>query len=341
MVLEVCLPCRLALSLALTAILFPSPLRSQTDEVHVIPRDVHPPKSDGNATAGSPDSAFQNTKPLRADVSLVLVPVTVRDAMNRPVVDLKTDNFRVFEENQQQDLRLCWKEDSPISVGVILDFSKSMSNKIEMETAAVREFFNNANSQDDYFVVAVSDRPHVIADSSDSFDELQRRMATTVPDGNTALLDGIYVGLKKMRTARYPRRALLIISDGGDNHSYYNNKKIKRMAEEADVMIYAIGIFDNMPVPVFKTIEEKLGQHLLTEITELTGGFTIAADNREKLPAVAGTISRALREQYILAYRPKNRAHDGKWKKIKVQVMGLERLFPLHVDYKKGYISPG
>jgi Ca-activated chloride channel homolog len=336
MVLEVGLPSRLALSLALTAILLPCSLRSQTDEVHVVPRDVHPPKTDSSA-----DPALQNTKPLRADVSLVLVPVTVRDAMNRPVVDLKTDNFQVFEENQQQDLRLCWKEDSPISVGVILDFSKSMSNKIEMETAAVREFFNNANSQDDYFVVAVSDRPHLIADSSDSFDELQRRMATTVPDGNTALLDGIYVGLKKMRTARYPRRALLIISDGGDNHSYYNTKKIKRMAQEADVMIYAIGIFDNMPVPVFKTIEEKLGEHLLTEITELTGGFTIAADNREKLPEIAGAISRALREQYILAYRPKNQTHDGKWKKIKVQVMGLERFFPLHVDYKKGYISPG
>jgi Ca-activated chloride channel homolog len=336
MFLEVCLPSRLTLSVALTAVLFPAALWSQTDEVHVIPRDVHPPKSEGNA-----DPALQNTKPLRTDVSLVLVPVTVRDAMNRPIVDLKTDNFKLFEENQQQDLRHCWKEDAPISVGVILDFSKSMSNKIEMETAAVREFFNNANSQDDYFVVAISDRPHLIADSSDSFDELQRRMATTVPDGNTALLDGIYVGLKKMRTARYSRRALLIISDGGDNHSYYNTKKIKRMAQEADVMIYAIGIFDNMPVPVFKTIEEKLGQHLLTEITELTGGFTIAADNREKLPEIAGTISRTLREQYVLAYRPKNQPHDGKWKKIKVQVMGLERLLPLHVDYKKGYISPG
>ena len=124
MFFEVCLPSRLALSFALTAVLFPAALWSQTDEVHVIPRDVHPPKSDGNA-----DPA---TKPLRTDVSLVLVPVTVRDAMNRPIVDLKTDNFKVFEENQQQDLRLCWKEDAPISVGVILDFSKSMSNKIEM-----------------------------------------------------------------------------------------------------------------------------------------------------------------------------------------------------------------
>jgi len=341
MFLEVGLPSRLALSLVLTVIIFPSSLRSQTDEVHVIPRDVHPPNSDGYATTGNADPALQNTKPLRTDVSLVLVPVTVRDAMNRPVVTLKTDNFKVFEENQPQDLRLCWKEDSPISVGVILDFSKSMSNKIEMETAAVREFFSNANSQDDYFVIAISDRPHLIADSTDSFDELQRRMATTVPDGNTALLDGIYVGLRKMRTARYTRRALLIISDGGDNHSYYNTKQIKRMAKEADVMIYSIGIFDNMPIPVFKTIEEKLGQHLLTEISELTGGFTIAADNREKLPEIAGTISRALREQYILAYRPKNQTHDGKWKKIKVQVMGFESSFPLHVDYKKGYISPG
>jgi Ca-activated chloride channel family protein len=166
-------------------------------------------------------------------------------------------------------------------------------------------------------------------------------MAETVPDGNTALLDGIYVGLKKMNSARYSRRALLIVSDGGDNHSYYNAKKIKRLAEEADVMIYSIGLFDNMPVPVFKTIEEKLGQSLLTGISELTGGFTLAADKREKVPEIAAEISRALREQYVLAYRPKHALHDGKWKKIKVQLVAPQGSSPLRVDYKRGYISPG
>lgn len=329
---------RFTVSFLLAFLCFIPSLRSQTDEVHIIPRKVEHPKDNRSGKQGS---SLLDAQPLRADVNLVLVPVTVRDAQNRPVLDLQQNNFNLFENKDQQDLQYFSKEDSPISVGVILDFSKSMSNKLDVERLAVQEFFNNANSQDDYFVIAVSDRPHLIADSTDSIDDLQRRMAETIPNGNTALLDGIFVGLKKMRSARYSRRALLVISDGGDNHSYYNAKQIKRLAEEADVMIYSIGIFDNMPVPVFKTIEEKLGQSLLTGITELTGGYTMAADKREKVPQIAAAISRTLREQYVLAYRPKHDQHDGKWKKIKVQVIAPQNSLQLHVDYKRGYISPG
>ena len=329
---------RVVVSFVLALLLLAPALRSQTDEVHVVPRRTEHPKNNGVDKNGS---SLLGTRPLRADVNLVLVPVTVRDTQNRPVLDLQQANFNLFEDKEQQEVQSFSKEDSPISVGVILDFSRSMSNKLDVERLAVQEFFNNANSQDEYFVIAVSDQPHLIADSTDSIDDLQRRMAETVPNGNTALLDGIFVGLNKMRSARYSRRALLIISDGGDNHSYYNAKRIKHLAEEADVMIYSIGIFDNMPVPVFKTIEEKLGQSLLMGISELTGGYTMAADKREKVPEIAAEISRTLREQYILAYRPKHSQHDGKWKKIKVQLIAPQGSSQLHVDYKRGYISPG
>lgn len=281
-----------------------------------------------------------HAKRVRADVDLVLVPVTVTDALNRPVVDLDQSNFEVFEDNRPQNIRYFSKEDAPISVGMLLDFSKSMSNKFDIERAALAEFFKNANPDDDYFAIAFSDRPVLIADSTQSITDLEAKLNMAVPAGNTALLDAIYMGVAKMRSARYPRRALLIISDGGDNHSYYNTKETKRLVEEADVLMYSIGIFDGMPVPVFRTIEEKLGKRLLTEVTELTGGRTVAADDRDKIPEIAATVSRELRQEYILAYRSDRTVHDGKWRKIKVQVTVPDSTEPVHVHYKKGYIAP-
>jgi len=330
---------RMFLSVVLATLLFPVVARTQSqDEVHVVPRKSH------QATAG--DSTEDNrapglnahTKPVRADVDLVLVPVTVTDAMNRPVLNFKKDDFAIYENDERQRVQFFSKEDAPISVGVILDFSKSMSDKFEAERAAVSEFFKNANPADDYFAIAISDRPKLIADSTQSIDDLQAKLAMAIPAGNTALLDAIYLGVAQMQFARYQRRALLIISDGGDNHSYYNEKQTKALAEEADVRMYSIGIFDNMPVPVFKTIEEKLGKRLLTRLTELTGGRTIAADDRDRIPGIAAAISRELREQYVLAYRSTNIRHDGKWRRIKVRVLanGTESL---HVHYKKGYLA--
>jgi Ca-activated chloride channel family protein len=313
-----------------------------TDEVHVVPRDgsnhttrplvLEPPDSNSALNA--------HTKPLRAAVDLVLVPTTVTDGKNRPVTDLQKQNFAVYEENEPQEIRNFSTEDAPISVGLILDVSKSMSNKIETERTAVAEFFNNASPEDDYFVITLGDRPRVIADTTQSLDDIEAKLALVIPNGNTALLDGVYLGVDKLKSARYQRRALLIISDGGDNHSHYTAKETKRLVQEADVFIYAIGIFDNMPVPVFKTIEEKLGKRLLTQITELTGGRTIAADDRSKVPEIAATISRELREQYLLGYRSSIAAHDGKWRKIKVQVNSSEGVPPLHAYYKKGYLAP-
>jgi Ca-activated chloride channel homolog len=332
-ILKLCLRCArgtlLAWFLIPATVALPSFAQAQsTDEVHV-----------DTGSSSHKTKLSVHTKRLRADVDLVLVPVTVTDATNRPVLDLEKDNFRLYEDDNEQKIRFFSKEDAPISVGMILDFSLSMSNKFEAERTAVAEFFKNANPADDYFAIAFSDRPTLIADSTQSLTDLQDKLTLAVPAGNTALLDAIYLGVDKMRFAHYERRALLIISDGGDNHSYYNTRKTKKLVEEADVLLYSIGIFDNMPVPVFKTIEEKLGKRLLTDLTDLTGGRTIAADDRDKIPEIAATVSRELRQQYVLAYKSDHAVHDGKWRKIKVQVTSSNEAQPLHVHYKRGYIS--
>ena len=318
-------------------VFLPGAQAQSTDQVHVVPRDSDEATPSGVIAPVEGERSLGRMKPLRVDVDLVLVPVTVIDTMNRPVMGLEEQNFRLYEDNEQQLIRFFSTEDSPISVGLLLDLSKSMANKFVTERTAVEEFFKNANSQDDYFVITFSDKPRVITSSTQSLDEIQQKLAADNPEGQTALLDAIYLAIAKMRSARYQRRALLIVSDGGDNHSRYGLKEIKSLVQEANVELYAIGIFDSM---LFRSFEEFMGKHWLSEITDVTGGRTVAAGDLGKVPEIAATVSREMRNEYLLGYRPRNGVRDGKWRKIKVQVTPPEGVGRIQAYYKKGYLAP-
>jgi Ca-activated chloride channel homolog len=302
------------------------------DQVHVAP--LH--DADTVPVNGHPSSR-NHLKTMRVETNLVLVPVTVSDSLNRPITSLDKQNFELYEAGELQKIRYFSTEDAPISVGILLDLSSSMTNKIDMARQALDEFFSTSNPEDDYFVLSFADRPELLADATESVGTLQGRLALAKPNGNTALLDAIYLGLTKLRSAKYPRRALFIISDGGDNHSRYGAKEIKRLVQEADVEIYAIGIFDT----IFKTYEEWAGQKLLTDITEATGGRTVTVDDIKKLPEAAAAVSRELRNQYVLGYSPVNDFRDDQWHKIKVRLAPPLPTTPLHVYFKKGYLAPG
>jgi Ca-activated chloride channel family protein len=303
------------------------------EDVHVAPR-VEPAKP--NPLDSVDPSLRTHTRPMKVDVSLVLIPVTITDPMNRLVTGLDKENFEIFENKDQQELKSFSSEDAPVSIGVIFDMSGSMSSKIERAREAVIEFFKTANPQDEFFMIAFADKPEEVSDFTSSVDDIQGKLVYTVPKGRTALLDGIYLGVNKMRQAKYPKKALLIISDGGDNHSRYTEGEIKSTVREADVMIYAIGIYDhNMATP-----EEASGPALLSDITEITGGRAFTIDNPNDLGDVATKIGIELRNQYVLGYRPKNPGHDGKWRKIKVKLIPPKGLPPLRVFAKTGYYAP-
>src|SRR5947208_12202191 len=136
--------------------------------------------------------------------------------------------------------------------------SGSMNSKIERAREAVKEFFKTANPQDEFFMIAFADKPHEISDFTQSTEDVEGKLLFTLPKGRTALLDAIYLGISKMRQAKYPKKSLLIISDGGDNHSRYTEGEIKSLVKEADVMIYSIGIYDH----TFASEEERLGPQL-------------------------------------------------------------------------------
>jgi Ca-activated chloride channel family protein len=305
-------------------------LAQSAGDVHITPRQ----------SASESTTPELHPRPLRVDVDLVLVPVTVTDALNHPVLTLHASDFTLFEGQERQQVRYFSHEDAPISVGLVLDCSASMKNKIEYERQALQEFFNNANTDDEYYAVTVSNKPKLIATSQDSFGTLEDRLSASEPRGRTALFDAIYLAIAKLRTARYQRRALLIISDGGDNTSRYTRDEIKKVLEEADVLTYAIGIFDEEPIPLLKSIEERMGRNWLSELTDVSGGRTIAADDRRRIPDIAATISRELRSEYVLGYQPSDLSRDGKWRKITVKVAQPSESVRLQVHYKAGYRAP-
>ena len=305
------------------------------DSIHLTPRIEPMTKPDPAATIVA-ESLRSRIPVVKSKVDLVLVPVTVTDPMNRLVTGLDKENFQVFEGKEAQEVRNFSAEDAPVSLGVIFDMSGSMSSKIERAREAVIEFFKTANPQDEFFLIAFADKPEEVSDFTQSIDDLQGKLVFTVPKGRTALLDAIYLGVSKMRQAKYPKKALLIISDGGDNHSRYTEGEIKNLVKEADVMIYAIGIYDRYA----SATEERLGPQLLSDITELTGGRAFTIDNPNDLGDVATKIGVELRNQYVLGYRPSKVVRDGKWRKIKVKLLPPKGLPPLKVYARTGYYAP-
>jgi VWFA-related protein len=170
-------------------------------------------------------------------------------------------------------------------------------------------------------------------------DKIQSTLTFTQSRGRTALLDSVYLAMHEMKKAHNPRKALLIISDGGDNSSRYTETEIKNAVREADVQIFAIGIFESA-ANRGRTPEEAAGPGLLNELAEQTGGREYAVENVAELPDIAAKIGIELRNEYILGYTPKNRERDGKYRKVQVKLNQPRGLPPLKAYFRLGYYAP-
>jgi Ca-activated chloride channel family protein len=303
------------------------------------PSSPTPAQQEAMPITTTPGAPFKPSQVLHVDVDLALVNVVVTDPYNRLVTGLDSDNFRIFEDNVEQEITTFSSEDVPISIGVIFDCSGSMSNKLGKAREAAIEFFKTGNPKDEFFLVSFNERAELMGSFTNSVEDLQSRLMLTSSKGRTALLDAIYLGLSQMRGAHNAKRALLILSDGGDNHSRYEERDIKQLVKEADTQLYAIGMFDPLGYRS-RTPEELNGPSLLNEITEMTGGRVFAADNLNELPDIATKIGLELRNQYVLGYRPSNKIHDGRWRRIKIKMRAPRGLPPLSVYSKTGYYAP-
>ena len=295
----------------------------QDDAAHIQPRPSVPSaNASPDAKPGLKDARLPR---FISNVNLVLVPVTVTDPATRIVTGLQKQNFQVFEDDVPQEVEYFYTQDAPISVGVIFDTSSSMAHAVNLSREAVVAFMKTSNPDDEFFLISFSDKAKLMQNFTEDDAVIRNELVYTVPKGDTALLDAIYLGMSKMRSAKHPRKALLIISDGGDNHSRYTQSEIRNVVREADVQVYAIGIAGADYAP-----------GVLQAITEGTGGRMCAGID----PDTAEKVSTDLRNQYVIGYRSRNFARDGKWRKIKVKLQAPATLPPLRVTAKNGYYVP-
>lgn len=292
-----------------------------------------------SAPHAQPDTVVDRRTNLRIDTTLVLIPVAVLDPIGRYIISLEKENFKVFEDKVEQEITQFSDEDAPLSMGIVFDNSGSMGSKLSKSRQAVRQVLNTANPEDEFFLVQFNDRPELTVPFTPEIRDIQSRLIYAQSKGRTALLDGVYMAMNQMKKARNPRKAILIISDGGDNSSRYTETEVKKNVREADVQIFALGIFEPM-TSRGRTSEEMGGPALLGELANETGGRHFEVGNLAELPDVAEKIALALRKQYVLGYTPKNAARDGKYRRVQVRLSKTAGLGPLRTIFRTGYYAP-
>jgi Ca-activated chloride channel homolog len=276
---------------------------------------------------------------IRVDSSLVLVPAQVTNIIGTPITDLHKEDFKVFEDGVEQPITNFSMEDAPLSIGLLFDISGSMRNKIKKSTEAAAAFFKTSNPQDEFFLIEFSDRPKLTVPFTSDSDEVYDRIAHARPFGRTSLLDAIHMAMVEMKHAHNTRKALVIVSDGGDNRSRHTEREIKNAMLESDLELYAMGIFDPDDTPKQSTEEQK-GPRLLEELAEQSGGREYPVTSLDDLPSISARIGNQLRNQYLVGYSPANPGRDGKYRIIKLTVTPPAKT-DLRLYYRHGYYSLG
>lgn len=292
------------------------------NEVHVLAR-------------GMPSATDPRRQTVRANVDLVLVNVTVLDKAGQAVTGLQPAQFAVLDNKNPQTVRYLSNVDEPISLVVVLDASASMAARIDEVRQASSELVNTSNPHDDVAVIVVRDEPFVALSFKDSTSELQGTLDALRPDGATSLWDAVYLGINELKNSHFQRKAMVVISDGGDNHSRYTEVQLKSLLQEAGAEVYAIGMFDRYAT----RIEERKGPLQLDEVTSVTGGRVLSVHDPVELSRAVAQISHELRNQYILGYYPSIRSRDGKWRRLKVKLARSASAGKFRLYARKGYYA--
>jgi Ca-activated chloride channel family protein len=279
-----------------------------------------------------PEGAAAN---IRVDVNMVLVPVSVMDAHGRSVTGLRPENFSVVDGSRQMPIVSFVRQDQPITVGLVFDCSSSMRSKFRIAREAPQALLQRLNPTDESFLITVSDRSVLKQPLTSEFEELPNSLIFTHPSGTTSLIDGIYMGLQEIRKSHNPRKALVIVSDGGENNSRYTLRELENMAIESDTQLFVTGLYSDPQTP-----EEQEGPALMAGLCERTGGTNFIVPDVSMLRDAMGKIGVALHNQYVLGYYPPE-APGGKYRKIRVRLMLPAGLPPLLIHARAGYFAPG
>ena len=309
------------------AIAFGVALGTAMAQVSIEPRQKPRPKDQ----TGQPD--FPRTD-LRVDSNLVLVPVEVSDLLNRPVSGLEKSNFHVFDEKVEQTIVSFAMEDDPIAIGLVFDTSASMGEEIRDSRLAANEFFKTANPGDEFCLVVFDSAPRLVVPLTDDPREIDYQLMFAQSRGSTALIDAIYLALNQMKKSRKSRKALIVISDGGENNSRFTPSELQSFVRESDVLIYTIGVFGSGEGAAYER------HTLLGQISTETGGRAFPAGDMP-LPYFAQKIVTDLRNRYVLGFSPTDRGRDGRYHHVEVKLAPPRGLpAKLNVHWRAGYYAP-
>jgi VWFA-related protein len=276
------------------------------------------------------------------DVNLVVLHASVVNARGQFVPGLKQENFRVFEDKIEQKLSVFRQEDIAVSLGLVIDNSGSMRDKVTQVRTAALSFVKASNPQDESFVVNFNDDFYLdtVNDFTSDIKELQDALDRIDSRGSTGLYDAVIGSLDHLKKGRKDKKVLLVISDGLDNASRRSLEDAVREAQRSDAVIYAIGIFSD------EDLRQNRGQMrkargALTDLTTATGGLAFFPDSADETEALCTQIAHDIRNQYTMAYSPTNTARDGKFRSVQVQVTPPKGMGKLTVRTRTGYFPRG
>jgi Ca-activated chloride channel family protein len=275
----------------------------------------------------------------RAESNLVVIPVSVTDPVNRFVLGLRKDDFKLTDNGVDQSIAHFSGEDVPLSIGLVFDVSGSMDLKMRSSREAATTMLKTMSSDDEAFLVEFNEKPDLTVAFTSKMPDIRDALLKVQPGGLTALLDAVRFALNEMKHAKNARKAIVMVSDGGDNRSNYTAAQIEDLVRQADVEIYTMGVFD----PLFSlglSPEEVSGPKLLSEIATQTGGRAFAASISTDLPSVAARIAVELRNQYVLGYYPKDQVKDGKYHNVEVKIAQPPGVPPIKIHWRQGYYAP-
>ena len=275
-------------------------------------------------------------------VEEVQLPISVLDKDGRPVNGLTKNDFAIFEDNVQQQIKVFKHEDIPLSLGLVIDNSGSMRNKRERVNSATLTFARESNPEDETFIVNFDDAAYLEQDFTGSIGDLIDALDNIDTRGETALYDAVYLSVDHVKAGKKDKRVLLLISDGEDNVSKYGLNKVIDALRESKVTLYAIGLLEenDQRGGLFKKPPSKKAKEVLQKFAEITGGQAYFPKSLDEVEELVKDIAHEIRNHYTVSYTPSNRKLDGSWREIRVKVNPPKTTPKVTVHTKQGYFAP-
>ncbi len=267
---------------------------------------------------------------IRTDSEMVLIPVSVNDPLGRPVSGLSAGNFDVTDNGEAQSISAFFRDEEPIALALVLDISGSMKGLLPQARRALTYFITNANDGDQFTLVEFSDAPEVTVPLTNDLEHIRYELLFNDSDGETALIDAVYLGITELQKSNLRRKAMIVVSDGGDNNSRYTLPELRTIVREASVLIYSVGIrSDQTNIALLQSFSEDTGGRTFDTMMGLGG-----------LQDIAQKIAVDLRNRYVLGFVPTDRSRDGLYHKIDLILKAPRGLPRLTTYWRKGYYAP-